>query len=83
MANYVSNRVVCSMDFCEKYLLDYQPDGSNTTPPQEGIVTFRKLFDKATLDGCKDIRGLSQVPFGYNAPVKRISKDEAINLGYR
>lgn len=43
MANYVSNRIICTKEFFEMYFLDFEPFGKDNVPDSP-YITFHKLF---------------------------------------
>lgn len=49
MANYVSNKVICSKDVLYKYFIDFNPF-NDEVPLNEPYITFNKLFGVKSLN---------------------------------
>lgn len=74
MANYVSNRIVCSIEIFEKYFLDLNPFGTETCLDSP-YITFRKLFDCETYYDYDSLY-IASVYNGFGFHWERIAEDK-------
>ena len=64
MANYVSNKVVCSKDFLDTYLFDFFPCGPDN-PMSEPYISFNKLFGLRSLSEYQEKIGV-HIYYGFD-----------------
>ena len=77
MANYVSNMVVCSKAFYEKYFFDTNPFGDENVSEyikKHPYITFNKLYGVNSLNEYEDKYGV-YIYYGYGHTIKDIGNN--------